>query len=268
MNLKSSTQQVLLKYGILPNKRLGQNFLIDKNTINLLIKTAKITKADIILEVGAGTGNITKELAKHAKQVIAVEKDIRLVKLLQNELSHFKNLEIIYNDILKLKIKNLKFHVVGAPPYYLTARLFRKFFEESENKPKSITLLIQKGVAERIVAQPPNSNILRTSIAFYGTSEIKKIISKNAFWPIPKVDSAILSVSDIKTPNVNEKLFFQIVKAGFSSPRKQILSNLTKKLKLNRKDTRYFLEKIGIDPASRAQTLTIENWVKLTELLK
>lgn len=301
---KEQTQKLLEKYALKPNKVLGQNFLIHEETAEILVKTAQINKKDVVVEVGPGTGAITKKLAKKAKRVIAVEKDPEMVEILIEELMGFGNIKVILEDILKFKITNdqlpitnktqgskkstthflqpTSYKLVGAPPYYLTSRLFRKFLEEAENKPELIALIIQKEVAQKIIATPPKSNLLSISIQLYGEPKIIKIIPKSSFWPTPKVDSAILVVKNIKNPfplksglskgktktfleHDFEKLFFKILKAGFSSPRKQILGNLSKKLELSRAQTLTWLKKSNIKPEQRAQNLNIEDWKKLVK---
>src|SRR3989338_4652463 len=208
-------KNLLEKYNVTPNKVLGQNFLINEGVADELIKATCLTKDDTVVEVGPGTGVITKKLAQVAKKVIAVEKDSKLIPILQKELKTFRNIEIVNEDILKFDVKSFKlpayrtgrqvsnFKLVGAPPYYLTGRLFRHFLELSLIRPTQISLIIQKNVAQRIIAKPPKSNILATSIQFYGEPSIINIISKNSFWPRPKVDSAILVIKDIKNPTTN-----------------------------------------------------------------
>lgn len=280
MSLKKNIIDVLRKHGIRPNKYLGQNFLINQSAITALVESADISKKDTIIEVGPGTGIITKELARRARHVIAVEKDERLIPLLQDELQEFNNVKIVHDDILKIQIVNGKwqmangagqgsktlargYKLVGAPPYYLTARLFRHFLEELENKPELIALIIQKEVARKIVAQPPRSNLLAISIQFYGKPRVEKIIRKGSFLPQPKVDSALLTVQDIQKPDVDERAFFALVKAGFSAPRKQLISNLARNFKTSRKETIQWLTDAGVEPSRRAQTLTLKEWKTL-----
>lgn len=292
--LKQQIQKQLEEYDITPNRVLGQNFLIDERVIGELVDAADISKKDLVVEVGPGTGVVTRELAKQAKKVIAVEKDPKLVKLLQKEFKEVKNVTIIEGDILDFKIPNDKsqiinkilnlnnsknvYKVIGAIPYYLTSRLFRHFLQDLPIQPVSVTFVIQKEVAQKIVAKPPHSNLLAVSVQFYGEPHIVRAVSKSAFWPRPKVDSAILVVDDISKPNIDEKNFFTLLKAGFSSPRKQLATNLIQKLKLppayrdargagRRAETEQLLKKLKIDPSRRAQTLTIEEWKKLTQQL-
>ena len=284
MSLKREIQQLLAKYNISPNKVLGQNFLIDEKVINSLLDTAKISKKDTVVEVGSGTGVITKKLARVAKRVLAVEKDPKLVELLKQEFSVYKNVEVINEDILKWEfpqnhndnnkdgetgqISNVKgqlsgLKLVGAIPYYLTARLFRHFLQEMQNSPLLIAVIIPKAVAQRICAKPPNLNLLAVSVQIYGEPKIIKNVPRTCFWPQPKVDSAILIVSDIAKPKVDEEHFFEVLKAGFSSPRKKLITNLSKKLKQPRAQLENIFKKTNIDPSIRAESLTVEKWKEL-----
>lgn len=263
-------KQLLQKYGLSPNKVLGQNFLTDENAVSQLVESANISKDDAVIEVGPGTGVITKELAKYAGRVLAVEKDPKMVELLRSEFKNEKNVTIIEGDILTFDIKNLNllensgYKLVGNPPYYLTARLFRCFLEKKDIPPSSISLIIQKEVAQKISSKPPRMNLLAVSVQLYGEAKTVKKISRGCFWPQPDVDSAILTVSNIKKPAVNEKEFFRIVRAGFSSPRKQLVRNLSTQSGMSKEETEKWLLASGIDPKRRAETLTIEEWAKLT----
>lgn len=272
--LKQRIQKQLNEYNIKPNRVLGQNFLIDNQFIEALIASADISKQDIVVEVGSGTGAITKNLAQDAGQVIAVEKDPNLIPILQKELKNFRNVKIINEDILNFNITSYElpacaetsagrqvtsYKVVGAPPYYLTGRLFRHFLE-NQNPPTVIALIIQKEVAQKIVAKSPKSNLLAVSVQLYGNPRIIKIVPRVAFWPRPKVDSAILLVENIKKPTIDEEKFFKVLKTGFSSPRKQLETNLRQKFTIPKG--------IDIDLSRRAQTLSLEEWKNLAKKLQ
>lgn len=264
-NLAQKTKALLEEYGVYPNKRLGQNFLINKDHIHALIEAAEIDKSDNILEVGPGTGNVTEELAKHAKSITAVEKDPKMVDILQERFKDRGNIEVVHEDILSFMLHTSNFKAVGAPPYYLTARLFRHFLENTENPPNLIAVVIQKEVAEKIIAKPPKMNLLAASVQLYGNASIVKKIPRSSFWPQPDVDSALLVVKNVKKPLFNEKDFFKLVRAGFSSPRKQLAVNLSNILKINRGEVESWLEKSDIDPKRRAETLSIEEWKRLVD---
>ncbi|OGZ63667.1 MAG: ribosomal RNA small subunit methyltransferase A [Candidatus Staskawiczbacteria bacterium RIFCSPLOWO2_01_FULL_37_25b] len=279
MDLSSPKEikNILLQYDARPSKRLGQNFLINKNVLQKIILTANLNKNDVVLEVGPGIGTLTQELAKNAGKVIAIEKDKKMIEILKKTLSGFNNIEIINTDILRIKTKSYKlkaisYKVVANIPYYLTSPLIRKLLEYDPpvgGPPQEIILMVQKEVAKRICAKPPDMNLLAVSVQFYAEPKIVSYVSKNCFWPSPKVDSAIIKIipnkvrpSVIRKKDFN-KLFFKIVKAGFSQPRKQLGNNLSKNLKTDRKKIDEWLLNNNIKPAQRAETLSIKNWIEL-----
>ena len=287
--MRKEIKNLFGKYNFSPKKFLGQNFLISKNILRKIVQAAEISKKDTILEVGPGIGNLTIELAKElakkvhpikslrskfngAGKVIAVEKDKRMIEILKDVLksSNVRNVQIVKGDILKLEPRtfNLKIYkLVANIPYYLTSRLIRKFLEE-KRKPKLMILMVQKEVAQRICSKPPNMNLLAVSVQFYAKPKILFYVSKNCFWPRPKVGSAIIRMVPRKSAysiSVDPLLFFKIVKAGFSQPRKQLANNLSKGLKLNKKKARNWLLENEIDPSQRAETLRIGDWLKLTK---
>jgi len=287
MNLSSKRdlKSLLKKHYIQPSKGLGQNFLVGKEIIKRVIEAADLKPADTVLEIGPGLGTLTLELAKKAKKVIAVEKDQKMVGILKETLKAFENVEIIQNDILKIEEKNLfspfarhlagsvieNYKIVANLPFYLTAPVIRKFLE-SKNQPKEMILLVQKEVGQRICAKPPDMNLLAVSVQIYAEAKIINYVSKKSFWPQPKVDSAIIKIVPLEIKTCNHRislrkrnLFFKIVKAGFSQPRKQLLNNLSKKLGIGKERIKIWLSENNIQPFQRAETLTVEDWTKLTE---
>jgi len=262
-------QKILEHYKVKSQKKMGQNFLIDKNIIKKFVITCELDENDTVLEVGSGLGSITQFLAKQAGKVIGVEKDTGLAEISEEILKDFENIKIIQNDILNFNINNLKqYKVVGNLPFYITSPIIVKFLE-AQNKPEKMVFIIQKEVAQRICSEPPDMTILSNSVQFFSKPKIISSISKNSFWPIPSVDSVILELSPFlnQKNNLSEK-FFKVMKAGFSHPRKQLLNNLTKKLDLNRKQTKSWLEKNKIQITQRAETLTTKNWINLAKSLK
>lgn len=271
---KSKVKNLLKKYRLRPSKGLGQNFLVDKKVVTKVIRAADLRPADVVLEIGPGLGVLTQELAGKVKKVMAVEKDQNLVRISNNELRMMKvkNVKIIQGDILK--ILNSKFpmpnsyKVIANLPFYLTAPVIRKFLEAG-TPPKLMVLIIQKEVAQRIYAKPPKTNLLAVSVQFYAQPKIISYISRKSFWPHPKVDSAIIKImTSDKQPAINKSLFFKIVKAGFSQPRKQLINNLFKKLKVDKMKIESWLWKSNIQPSQRAETLSIKDWLKLTKIFK
>ena len=209
-----------------------------------------MSKKDIVLEIGPGKGALTKELVEKAKKVIAIEKDSRMAEYLKD----IPNLEVIYGDVLKIKLDLIFNKVVANIPFYITGPIIRLFLE-SENPPKQLTLIIQKEVAQRI-CDKKKSSILSLSVWFYADAKIISYISKKAFSPIPKVDSAIIQITPKKKYDINPDKFFKIIKAGFSHPRKQLINNLSKNLDMNKEELE-FLKKV------RAEDLSIDNWISL-----
>lgn len=299
MNLRE-IKKLFLEYRIYPSKRLGQNFLIDEGVLKKIIESANLSKNDTILEIGPGVGNLTLELAKKVKKVIAIEKDERMIKILKESLECWdvKNVEIIKGDILKLDPKPYtikQYKVVANIPYYLTSPLIRKFLE-TKKQPSEMILMVQKEVAQRICPCPPKlkerrrgktpkMSLLAVSVQFYVQPKIISYVSKKSFWPQPKVDSAIIKIvsRQFRVPVSRQfrERFFRIVKAGFSQPRKQIVNNLSrlnfspknlsgqaKNPKVNREKVKKWLLKNNIQPSQRAESLGLDDWINLTKSCK
>jgi 16S rRNA (adenine1518-N6/adenine1519-N6)-dimethyltransferase len=268
MNLDLSSpkiiKEILTKYETKPSKGMGQNFLVNKKILEKIIISSDLKSDDTVLEVGPGLGTLTQELAKIVGNVIAIEKDRYMCQILEETLQDYKNIKIINDDILKNNFELPKqYKLIANIPYYLTSPLIRKFLE-IKNPPEFLMLMIQKEVAQRICASPPNMSVLAVSVQFYAEAKIISYVKKENFWPKPKVDSAIIKI----TPKISEnqsdpELFFKIVKAGFSQPRKQLGNNLSKGLKLNKEEINLWLSKNKIKPTQRAETLSIADWKNL-----
>ncbi|MCK9393505.1 MAG: 16S rRNA (adenine(1518)-N(6)/adenine(1519)-N(6))-dimethyltransferase RsmA [Candidatus Paceibacterota bacterium] len=260
--------------GFSAKKSLGQNFLHDANIIRKIAEVSNVSKKDVVLEIGPGFGTITEILAINSKKLIAVEMDRKIANWLINSLNEkgIDNVEIIISDAIKeLKDSNSelfcklpkKYKVVANIPYYLTSHLIRLLLE-NENPPESITLMIQKEVAERICSKNINS-LLSISINYYANPKINFFVSKNCFHPKPKIDSAVISL--IPKRNLHDKqftkTFFKLLKAGFSSPRKQLLKNL---IQIGERDKiKQILESSNLDATQRAETLSLDDWIRLTK---
>lgn len=273
--MEKETKKLLEKYGLRPKKRLGQNFLISSKVLTKIVKASRLKRNDVVLEIGPGLGTLTKELAKRAKKVIAVEKDERMAVALKQDLKGFDNIEIVGGDILKINFQFSKngYKLLANLPYYITAPVIRKFLESS-NPPKLMVLMVQKEVAKRICEKPPRMSKVAVFCQFYGTPKVVSFVRKSAFWPQPKVDSAILKITPEKVPNKSARSrqfvrdFEKVVNVGFSQPRKQLLNNLSKKLNLPRENVSKWLQKNNINPKQRAESLTIKDWVNLTKSFK
>jgi 16S rRNA (adenine1518-N6/adenine1519-N6)-dimethyltransferase len=255
-------------------KKLGQVFLKDNTIIEKIIKAGEISSKDQILEIGPGKGILTKALVATRADIVAVEKDPKLVNFLKNKFRNQLNLKIIQEDIRdflkKHEILSTEYKVISNIPYYLTSHLIQVLLE-SKNKPQEIVLMVQKEVAQRIISQPPRMNLLSLSTQFYAQSKIICYVSKTAFSPKPKVDSAIIKITPIKTKeNINKKLikqFFKTIKAGFKQPRKLLINNLSINLKIEKKEIKKAYQYFNIPLKSRAQDISLNKWISLSLLL-
>jgi len=259
-------------HGIKPIKSLGQNFLVNEHPVEKLLAVAEIRPNDTIIEIGPGLGILTARLAEQAKKVIAIEKDAAMVALLQNTFADSKKVHIIHGDALTMDYapyapQDSNYKVVANLPYHITAPTIRKFLE-APNQPESITLIIQKEVAQRICAKPPNMSILAVSVQWYAAAKIISSVKKSSFWPQPRVDSAIIHIiPHKKTLAVTPVQFFTIVKAGFLHPRKQLINNLSVGLCIEKEAVASLLKRHAIAPNRRAETLTIQDWINLAKAL-
>ena len=265
---------LLKRYDLRAHKGLGQNFLQDPLALEQIISAAEIQPSDTVLEIGPGLGSLTRYLAVSAKEVVAVELDENLLPPLKAVLSPYQNIRLIHGDILKLSPKDLNLEndyiVVANIPYYITSAVIRHLLE-SESKPRRIVLTVQKEVAQRICAEPGDMSLLALSVQIYGKPRIAAHIPANAFFPAPKVDSAVLIVDIYVSPRIREELlnaFFKLIKAGFSQKRKTLRNSLSSGLHISPTETANLLTQVNIDPQRRAETLSIKEWEKLSEILK
>ena len=267
MNLLQETKQLCDLYHIKPARSKGQNFLINEEVYDKVVESANLNKNDVVLEVGPGLGFLTAKLAQNVKKVIAVELDDKLASALQTGLDSrgVKNVEVKNENILdinsKFKIQNYK--IVANLPYNITSVFLRKVFE-SEQKLSLMVLMLQKEVAERIVAKLGKMSMLAVSVQFYSEGEIIQYVPKEDFWPQPEVDSAIIKLK-IKNEKlkVNEKDFFRLVKFGFSSKRKMLKNNLSGGYHISQTEAEEKIKKAGFNPKIRAQELSVIDWIKL-----
>lgn len=263
---------LLRSHGLRPDKSLGQNFLIDPVYLDLVADAGDITKEDTVLEIGAGLGNLTRLLATRAKEVLSVELDPDLIPILQSVITPNQNVRIIQGDILKVDLSNLfpstEYLVVANIPYYITSNLIRHL-TSSGKRPLRIVLTIQKEVAERITAQSGKLNLLGLSVQVFGAPIVISKVPAGAFYPVPKVDSAILRVDLYPSPLISEDLldtFFLVAKAGFSQKRKTLRNSLSAGLRLEKSTVEDLLANADIDASRRAETLRLEEWISLINL--
>ncbi|MDY5770535.1 MAG: 16S rRNA (adenine(1518)-N(6)/adenine(1519)-N(6))-dimethyltransferase RsmA [Anaerovoracaceae bacterium] len=273
----STIREIKDKYGFRLSKSLGQNFLTDKNIIDEIIESAQIGPEDLVMEIGPGMGVITMEAAEKAKKVIAVEIDKNLIPILKETLKDYDNVEIINKDILKTDVNGLidgckeKFagvKILGNLPYYITTPIIMKLLEDGV-KADSITIMMQKEVADRIKALPGTKayGALSVAVQYYCTAEAVVNVPKEVFMPQPKVDSTVLRLCIRKEKPVileDRDMFFRCVKAGFGQRRKTLLNSLMGIDNITKDIVRDALEKAGIDPSRRAETLNLEEFAKLS----
>ena len=263
---------LLRKHHLTPHKGLGQNFLIEDRYLQQIVQAAEISRGDKVLEVGAGSGSLTRWLAQVAGQVVAVEMDVQLIPLLKEVIGEGKNIQIVAGDILQLdpaKLMGSDGYVVAANiPYYITSALFRHLLEASA-KPSRMVITVQQEVAERICAEPGELSLLALSVQVYGTPRAVLNIPASAFYPSPKVDSVTLRVDLYSQPLIKPSqmdVFFKLSKAGFSQKRKMLHNALAAGLGRTKEEVDALLEQAHIDPHRRAQTLNLDEWRSLTEL--
>ncbi|MBI3763602.1 MAG: 16S rRNA (adenine(1518)-N(6)/adenine(1519)-N(6))-dimethyltransferase RsmA [Chloroflexi bacterium] len=265
-----SVPALLRQHGIAPKKSLGQNFLVDDEALGRIVEAGAVGPDDTILEIGPGVGNLTRHLARAARRVIAVELDGRLIPVLRETLAEFGNVEIIHGDILALPPSAVgrppSFKVVANIPYYITAPILRHLLE-SDPRPSLAVLTVQNEVAERICAGPGAMSLLAVSVHFYGEPTIVGRIPAAAFYPLPDVDSAVVRIVLGDRPRIDvadTDYFFRVVKAGFSQKRKQMKNALAAGLRLEGKTAEEVLKASGIEPTRRAETLSLEEWGRLS----
>ena len=280
-SLLAQTKGLLRRFHLQARKSLGQHFLVDGDVLALITSAAEINSTDIVMEIGPGLGVLTRELAKQAGWVIAIELDSKLAAILEQTLASGDNVNIINKDILEIEPAVLleeqkglvppaighpfSYKVVANLPYYITSPVLRHFLEASV-KPQIMVVMVQKEVAEAIVAKPGQMSLLSISVQFYGEPRIISYVPAQCFYPAPEVDSAILRVDLYPQPAVevaDKESFFELVQAGFTASRKQICNSLAQGLGLPKAEVLFLLEKASIEPRRRAETLTLDEWARL-----
>ena len=269
--MTQSVAALLRSHGLHPRKRLGQNFLTDPVALERIVVAADLSADDVVVEVGAGVGTLTRLLARQAKRVIALELDDDLVEILREQTADLPHVEILHGDVLRFSPSDFSppgYKVVGNLPYYITSAVLRHFLE-GEPRPRLMVVTVQREVAERIVARPGEMSLLAVSVQFYGQPRIVARIPAGAFYPPPKVDSAVVRIDVCGKPiplpgkDVDEAAFFRVVRAGFSQKRKTLRNSLSAGLGLSPATVGDSLEKAGVDPRRRAETLSLREWARV-----
>jgi 16S rRNA (adenine1518-N6/adenine1519-N6)-dimethyltransferase len=264
---------LLKKYGLRPHKGLGQNFLQDPLALEKIVAAAQVQPTDTVLEIGPGLGSLTRYLAASAREVVAVELDQHLLPPLKAVLAPYGNVRLIHGDILELDpgelVKEKEYIVAANVPYYITSAIIRHLLEH-ERRPRRIVLTVQKEVAKRICEKPGDLSLLALSVQVYGKPQIAASIPAGAFFPSPNVDSAVLTIEIYPAPLIPKQLlenFFRLIKAGFSQKRKTLRNALSAGLSISPSAAAQMLGRVNIDPGRRAETLSIEEWHHLSEIM-
>ena len=279
MNLIQKTKFIMNKYNIVANKGYGQNFLIDESTVNTIVSKANVCKEDLIIEIGPGLGTLTSLLLNTAGKVICVELDSRMIKILTERFSLYKNFELINNDILKVNLKKLincnsnfkNVKVVANLPYYITTPIIMKLLEDKLDL-KSITVMVQKEVAARLAEKPggKETGSITYSINYYTNPKIILDVSKDCFIPSPKVDSSVLQLEVLDKPKIeveNEQLFFKIIKSAFIQKRKTLINSLSNSGIEKKEIIENILKELQIDTKVRAEQLTLNDFGNISDKL-
>ncbi len=283
-SLLTQTRGLLRRFDLRARKGLGQHFLVDEEMLKLITVAAELTPTDVVMEIGPGLGVLTRELGRQAGWVVAIELDSKLAAILKQTLASLNNITIINEDVLRIdpaallqeqKAKfpsaissPLSYKVVANLPYYITSPVLRHFLEASV-KPQTMVVMVQKEVAEEIVAKPGRMSLLSISVQLYGEPTIVGYVPARCFYPVPEVDSAILRVALYPQPAVeiaDKESFFALVRAGFSASRKQIANSLAQGLGVSKTEVLSLLTRADIMPQRRAETLTLEEWARLWQV--
>ena len=273
--MTQSIAALLRAHGLQPRKKLGQNFLADPVALGRIVAAAELSSDDLVVEVGAGVGTLTRLLAEHAGRVVALELDNGLVGILREELADLSNVEICHGDVLGFSTAEFPhrgFKVIGNLPYYITSAVLRHFLARVP-RPELMVVTVQREVADRIVAGPGQMSLLAVSVQFYGQPRLVTRVPAGAFYPAPKVDSAVMRVDVGEDPavsleeGIDEAWFFRVVRAGFSQKRKMLRNSLSAGLALSPAAVGALLEAAAVDARRRAETLNLEEWARVASAL-
>lgn len=269
------------KYNLKPNKALGQNFLIDEEVLEDIVKAADVSNEDLVIEIGPGLGTLTNLLLEKAKKVICIELDERMLAILQERFTFYNNFELIHEDVLKVDLKKLikeerensqiqKVKIVANLPYYITTPIIMKLLEERLDI-DSITVMIQKEVAKRLTAIPgkKDTGAITYTVSYYANPKEVRIVPSTAFIPAPDVDSEVITLEIRKEPQVkvlNEKLFFSVIKASFMQRRKTLMNGLINgNISVKKEELENILKELGIDIRVRGENLSLEQFAQIAD---
>jgi 16S rRNA (adenine1518-N6/adenine1519-N6)-dimethyltransferase len=264
---------LLRRHGLRPRKSFGQHLLVDRPTLEAIVAAAELQPDDCVLEVGAGTGVLTVELAQRARRVVAVELDQAILPVLRETTAPYANLEIIPRDLLDVQPEivfgDAPYKLVANLPYYITALTLRHFLEAA-NPPRLLVVMVQLEVAQRLTAAPGDMSLLSLSVQFYGTPRLIQRVPAAAFYPPPQVDSAVVRVDLFPTPPLEgaaRERFFALAHAGFAEKRKMLHNSLARNLRIPQETVGRWLSAAEIEPTRRAETLSVDDWLRLTRIV-
>ena len=279
MSVLKETRFIMNKYHISANKNLGQNFLVDDETVLGIVNVANISKDDLVIEIGPGLGTLTKELLERAGQVTCIELDKRMIEILQDRFSMYNNFELINNDVLKANLKEIiekanmaNTKIVANLPYYITTPIIMKLLEE-RLEIQTITVMIQKEVADRLITKPGTGDTGAITYAIHYYSEPKRVLEvpNTAFIPEPKVNSSVIQLKILKEPKVkveDEEELFDLIKTAFMQKRKTLVNGLANSNKYGTKEQiEQALTNLNIDLKIRPEKLTLEQFAELSKVL-
>lgn len=283
-NLLQETKFILNKYQLKANKNLGQNFLIDANVVEKIVEVANIDKQDLVIEIGPGLGTLTKELLEKSGRVLCIELDSKMITILQDRFAMYKNIDIINEDVLNLDLKKIikekkeeyqlkTVKIVANLPYYITTPIVMKLLEEDLDI-ESITIMIQKEVADRLVAEPGTalSGSISYAINYYTEPEVVLEVPNTAFLPAPQVDSEVIKLKIRKEPAVqvkNKNRLFQLIKMSFMQRRKTLINALYNgKIMENKHEIEHMLLELNIDIKTRGEKLSLEQFAQISDYIE
>lgn len=279
-NILEDTQFLMKKYKIKANKALGQNFLINQNVVDQIVESSHITKQDVVIEIGPGLGTLTKELLENAGKVICIELDKKMIKILTDRFSLYENFEVIHGDVLKVRLNKIikeekekngfkSAKIVANLPYYITTPIIMKLLEDRLDL-ESITVMIQKEVADRLIAIPgeKETGAITYSVYYYASAEGIMEVPNDSFIPEPEVTSKVIKLTLRKEPPVEVKsrgVMFKIIKSAFMQRRKTLLNALTNtKVFMNKEEGLKILKELNLDENVRAENLTLKDFAEIT----
>lgn len=281
MNAYTETRDILKKYNITANKRLGQNFLIDDEVIDGIIDASNVNKSDLVIEIGPGLGTLTKRLLENSGKVICIELDTRMIEILNDRFKFYNNFEVINEDVLKVDLKKLinenkneelkTAKIVANLPYYITTPIVMKLLEDKLDI-ESITVMVQKEVADRLVDVPggKNSGAITYGVNYYTRPEKVIEVPNTAFIPAPEVNSSVIKLNVLEKPSVqvkNEELLFKIIKMAFMQKRKTLLNGLTNGNLASKEEIEEMLTNLGFDLRIRGEKLSLEDFAKIADYM-